>query len=248
MPVYSVMNEKIRLQKFLAEAGVASRRKAEELIAAGKVRVNGAVAELGAKVDPVHDTVTVGAKKIRRGTKFVYYMLNKPRGYVTTMSDEKDRKCVAEFFQNENVRVYPVGRLDRDSEGLLLFTNDGEFANAMMHPSHHIQKVYRVSVRPAITDAQITVLTSQLMIDGRLTMPAEVRVVSKEPEKSILEIVLFEGRNRQIRRLCEEAGLETVRLKRLSLGQLSLGRLKPGEYRELTPQEVALLKRESGSY
>lgn len=242
------MEDKIRLQKFLADAGVASRRKAEELIAAGKVRVNGEIAGIGAKVDPAKDTVAVGGKKIRRETRFVYYMLNKPRGYVTTMSDEKDRKCVAELLKGIDARVYPVGRLDRDSEGLLLVTNDGEFANAMMHPSRHIRKVYRVSVRPAVTDDQITVLTSSLMIDGRLTMPAEVRVVTRETDKSVLEIVLFEGRNRQIRRLCDEAGLETLRLKRLSVGQLDLGRLKVGEYRALTPQEVALLKRESGSY
>ena len=227
---------------------MASRRKAEELIAAGSVRVNGRVAVIGDKVDPKKDSVAVNGKKIKRETKNVYYMLHKPRGYVTTMSDEKDRKCVAELMQNVQKRVYPVGRLDRDSEGLLLFTNDGDFANAMMHPSRHIQKVYRVSVRPAITDAQITVLTSSLMIDGRKTTPAEVRVISSEQDKSMLEIILYEGRNRQIRRLCEEAGLETIRLKRISVGQLTLGKLKPGEYRELTAAEVAALKRESGSY
>ena len=242
------MEDKIRLQKYLSEAGVASRRKAEELIAAGNVYVNGRVARIGDKVDPKRDSVTVNGKKIRRETQSVYYMLYKPRGYVTTMSDEKDRKCVAELMHDVPKRVYPVGRLDRDSEGLLLFTNDGEFANALMHPSRHIQKVYRVSVRPAVTDAQITVLTSSLMIDGRKTMPAEVRVVTAQPDKSVLEIVLYEGRNRQIRRLCEEAGLETLRLKRLSIGQISLGKLKPGEYRELSATEVSALKRESGSF
>ena len=242
------MEEKIRLQKFLAEAGVASRRKAEELIANGKVYVNGRIAQIGDKVDPKRDSVTLNGKKIKQDTQTVYYMLYKPRGYVTTMSDEKDRKCVAELMRNVSKRVYPIGRLDRDSEGLLLFTNDGDFANALMHPSRHIQKVYRVSVRPAITEAQITVLTSSLMIDGRKTMPADVRVLSRDTDKSTLEIVLYEGRNRQIRRLCEEAGLETLRLKRVSIGQLSLGKLKPAEYRELTPNEVAALKRESGSY
>lgn len=242
------MEEKIRLQKFLSEAGVASRRKAEELIAAGSVKVNGRIAQIGDKVDPKTDSVTVGNKKIKRETQYVYYMLHKPRGYITTMSDEKDRKCVAELMRDVAKRVYPIGRLDRDSEGLLLFTNDGDFSNAMMHPSRHIQKTYRVSVRPKITDAQITVLTSSLMIDGRKTMPAQVKVISNEEDKSILEIILFEGRNRQIRRLCEEAGLETLRLKRISVGQLTLGKLKPGEYRELTSAEIAALKRESGSY
>ena len=242
------MEEKIRLQKFLAEAGVASRRKAEELIANGKVYVNGRIAQIGDKVDPKRDSVTLNGKKIKQDTQTVYYMLYKPRGYVTTMSDEKDRKCVAELMRNVSKRVYPIGRLDRDSEGLLLFTNDGDFANALMHPSRHIQKVYRVSVRPAITEAQITVLTSSLMIDGKKTMPADVRVLSRDTDKSTLEIVLYEGRNRHIRRLCEEAGLETLRLKRVSIGQLSLGKLKPAEYRELTPNEVAALKRESGSY
>ena len=242
------MEEKVRLQKFLSEAGVASRRKAEELIAAGNVLVNGRTAVIGDKIDPKKDVVAVNGRKIRRETQFVYYMLYKPRGYVTTLSDEKGRKCVAELMQSLPKRVYPIGRLDRDSEGLLLFTNDGEFANALMHPSRHIQKVYRVSVSPAVTEDQITVLTSSLMIDGKKTMPADVRVLSSEAGKSVLEIVLYEGRNRQIRRLCEEAGLETLRLKRLSVGQLSLGRLKPGEYRELTAAEIAALKRESGSY
>lgn len=246
--VLSIMNEKIRLQKFMAEAGVCSRRKAEELIAAGKIRVNGVIAAVGDKVDPVRDTVVYNGKKIRRETGFVYLMLHKPRGYVTTMSDENDRKCVASLVKDVPQRVYPIGRLDRDSEGLLLFTNDGAFANALMHPSHHIQKVYRVSVRPAVTDEQITVLTSSLMIDGRKTLPADVRVVSSEADKSVLEIVLYEGRNRQIRRLCEEAGLETIRLKRLAIGQLELGKLRVGEYRPLTQQEVALLKRETGSF
>ncbi|MCH5198061.1 MAG: rRNA pseudouridine synthase [Oscillospiraceae bacterium] len=241
-------DNKIRLQKFLADAGIASRRKAEELIAAGRVRVNGRVASVGDKVDPKKDSVLFDGKKVKTENKFIYLVLNKPRGYVTTMSDENNRKCVAELILGVDKRVYPVGRLDRDSEGLLLFTNDGEFANAMTHPSKHIQKTYRVSVKPAVTDEHLTVLTSSLMIDGRLTMPAEVRVVANYPDKSILEFTIFEGRNRQIRRLCEEAGLETVRLKRLSIGKLTLGRLAPGEFRELKSDEIALLKRQSGCY
>ena len=242
------MQESVRLQKFMADNGIASRRKSEELIAEGRVKVNGKVAQIGDKIDPKHDVVSVNGRKIVRETGYVYLALNKPRGYVTTMSDEMDRKCVAELVADVGKRVYPVGRLDRDSEGLLLITNDGEFANAMTHPSRHIAKTYRVSVRPKITEDQITVLTSSMMIDGRKTLPAEVRVVSSEEDKSVLEIVLYEGRNRQIRRLCEEAGLETVRLKRTAIGQLKLAGLKVGEYRSLTPDEVSLLKRQSGNY
>lgn len=244
----SKKNEPVRLQKYMADCGVASRRKSEELIAAGKVKVNGVIASIGDKIDPKNDTVTVSGRKITARTNYVYIMLNKPRGYVTTMSDEMDRKCVAELVSDVDARIYPIGRLDRDSEGLLLFTNDGEFANALTHPSRHIAKTYRVSVRPKITEDQLTVLTSSMMIDGRNTLPADVRVLSGEEDKSVLEIVLYEGRNRQIRRLCEEAGLETVRLKRLAVGQLELGHLRPGEYRNLTHDEISLLKRQSGCY
>ena len=242
------MQELVRLQKFMADCGVASRRKAEELIADGRVRVNGKTASIGDKIDPKNDTVSVNGKKLTQNKNYVYIMLNKPRGYVTTMSDEMDRKCVAELVADVGKRIYPVGRLDRDSEGLLLFTNDGEFANAMTHPSRHISKTYRVSVRPAITDEQMTILTSSLMIDGRETLPADVRVITAESDKTVLGVVLYEGRNRQIRKLCEAAGLETARLKRLSIGQLTLGRLRPGEYRALTHDEVSLLKRQSGCY
>lgn len=242
------MEELIRLQKYMADCGVASRRKAEEMIAVGRVKVNGQIASIGDKINPKRDSVTVNGKKLTKDKNYIYLMLNKPRGFVTTMSDEMDRKCVAQLVADVGKRVYPVGRLDRDSEGLLLFTNDGEFANAMTHPSRHIAKVYRVSVKPAITEEQINILTSSFMIDGRKTMPADVRVLSKEEDRSSLEITLFEGRNRQIRRLCEEAGLETVRLKRMSMGQLKLGGLKVGEYRYLTNDEVSLLKRQSGCY
>lgn len=242
------MGELIRLQKHMADCGVASRRKSEELIAAGKVKVNGVVASIGDKIDPKKDTISVNGRKLTKETNYVYIMLNKPRGYVTTMSDEMDRKCVAELVADVGKRIYPIGRLDRDSEGLLLFTNDGEFANALTHPSRHIAKTYRVSVKPAITDDQITVLTSSMMINGRKTLPADVRIVNKEEDKTSLEIILYEGKNRQIRRLCEEAGLETARLKRLAIGQLNLGHLKVGEYRHLTHDEVSLLKRQSGCY
>ena len=242
------MQELIRLQKHMADCGVASRRKAEEMIAAGQVKVNGRVASIGDKINPKTDTVSVNGRKLSKDKNYVYLMLNKPRGFVTTMSDEMDRKCVAQLVADVGKRIYPVGRLDRESEGLLLFTNDGEFANAMTHPSRHIAKNYRVSVKPAITEEQLTTLTSSMMIDGKRTMPADVRIVTRETDRTTLDIILYEGRNRQIRRLCEEAGLETARLKRTAIGQLQLGGLKPGEYRYLTHDEISLLKRQSGSY
>lgn len=232
---------KVRLQKFLAESGVASRRKSEELIEQGKVKVNGNVAHIGDKINPKRDTVTVSGKKILKQKSFTYIMLHKPRGFITTMSDEMDRKCVAQLIKDVPGRVYPVGRLDRDSEGMLLFTNDGEFANAMTHPTRHVSKTYRVTVRPSITDEQITRLTTGIMIDERMTAPCEIRVISKEEGRVVLEIILHEGRNRQIRKMCEEVGLEVARLKRTAIGSIKLGMLKQGDYRELTEDEVRKL-------
>ncbi len=234
-------DSKVRLQKFLAESGVASRRKSEELIADGKVRVNGKVATIGDKVDPKRDSVTVSGKKIVKRKEFTYILLHKPRGFITTMSDEMDRKCVAELIKDVPVRVYPVGRLDRDSEGMLLFTNDGEFANAMTHPTKHVPKTYRVTVRPAITEEQITQLTTGIIIDDRKTAPAQVRVVTKEEGRGVLEIILYEGRNRQIRKMCEAVGLEVARLKRTAIGSIKLGMLKQGAWRELNEDEVRKL-------
>lgn len=231
----------VRLQKFLAESGVASRRKSEQLIADGKVRVNGKVAQIGDKVNPKKDTVTVSGKKIVKTKEFTYILLHKPRGFITTMSDEMDRKCVAELIKDVPARVYPVGRLDRDSEGMLLFTNDGEFANAMTHPTKHVPKTYRVTVRPSITDEQITQLTTGIVIDDRKTAPAQVRVVTKEEGRVVLEIILYEGRNRQIRKMCEAVGLEVARLKRTAIGSIKLGMLKQGAWRELSDDEVRKL-------
>ena len=168
-------------------------------------------------------------------------MLHKPRGFITTMNDEMDRKCVAELIKDVPVRVYPVGRLDRDSEGMLLFTNDGEFANAMTHPTKHVPKTYRVTVRPSISEDQITALTQGVIIDDRKTAPAEVRVILKEEGRVVLEIILYEGRNRQIRKMCEEVGLEVARLKRTAIGSIKLGMLKQGDWRELNEDEVRKL-------
>ncbi len=228
----------LRLQKYLADCGVASRRKSEELIEQGKVKVNGRVAQIGDKVNPKKDDITVSGKKIVKTKSYTYIMLHKPRGFITTMNDEMGRKCVAELVKDVGARVYPVGRLDRESEGLLLMTNDGEFANAMTHPTKHVPKTYRVTVRPSITDEQITALMTGIVIEDRMTAPAEVRVITKEEGRVVLEIVLYEGRNRQIRKMCEALGLEVARLKRTAVGSVKLGMLPQGKWRELKEDEV----------
>lgn len=232
---------KIRLQKYLAECGIASRRKSEELIAAGKVKVNGVTASVGDKVNPKHDKVTVSGKKAVSVKKSVYIMLNKPRGFITTMSDEHDRKCVAQLVKGVNTRVYPVGRLDRESEGLLLMTNDGEFANALTHPSKHVSKTYRVTVRPEITKEQATEFRNGIEIDGKMTAPADLRILETQENRTVVEVTIYEGRNRQIRKMFEALGIEVARLKRTKVGNLKLGMLKQGDYRDLTPDEVSAL-------
>ncbi len=237
--------ELVRLQKYMAESGVASRRKSEELISAGKVKVNGQVAHIGDKIDPKHDKVTVHGKPIQKESELYYVMLHKPRGFVTTMSDEQNRKCVAELVKDVPARIYPVGRLDRESEGMLLMTNDGEFANQMMHPSRHVPKIYRVTVRPDVTEDMVNQLMTGMMIDGRQTLPAEVHIVSREPNRVVMELTLVEGRNRQIRKMCESLGLEVARLKRIAIGPVKLGMLQQGKWRYLTPQEVKSLKLEA---
>jgi 23S rRNA pseudouridine2605 synthase len=235
------MAKDVRLQKMLADCGVASRRKAEEMISAGVIKVNGVTAKIGDKVDPQKDKVSVKGKPLETHVNAVYLMLHKPRGFITTMSDEMDRKCVAELIKEVPERVYPVGRLDRDSEGLLLMTNDGEFANAMTHPSLHIPKTYRVTIRPSISEDQLTQMAIGMVIDDRKTAPARVNVISQEPGRVVLEVVLYEGRNRQIRKMCEQLGLEVARLKRIAVGQLKLGMLQQGKWRMLTAEEIKKL-------
>ena len=241
-------NNEVRLQKFMAEQGVASRRKSEELILAGKVKVNGHVAQIGMKINPRKDLVTVGKQKLTnvKNRKMVYIMLNKPRGYVTTVSDELGRKTVMDLLPDFGVRIYPVGRLDKDSEGLLLLTNDGSFTNCMTHPSHEYAKVYRVTVRPAVDDNILYNLRNGIEIDGRVTAPCEVTVLTEEENRVVLDFVLHEGRNRQIRKMCESQGLEVARLKRISIGPIKLGMLKQGDYRELSEQDVKKLLRSAG--
>ncbi|MBP0958171.1 MAG: rRNA pseudouridine synthase [Oscillospiraceae bacterium] len=239
--------EKIRLQKILSDSGICSRRKAEELISNGLVKVNGKVAKLGDKAND-RDVIIVNGERVRYSKKRrkIYIMLNKPRGYVTTMSDELDRRCVTELLTGVEDRVYPVGRLDLNSEGLLLFTNDGKFANDIMHPSRHISKTYRVTVHSKISDEQIVNLTEGVELDGRMTLPATVNVELDTPERSVMRITIREGRNRQIRRMCEAVGLEVVRLRRTSIGPVKLGMLKPGTWRELTAEELRALRNAVG--
>lgn len=239
-------DDRIRLQKFLSQCAVASRRKSEELILAGKVKVNGKIAGLGDKINPKRDTVTVSGKKIVSSKKHYYIMLHKPRGFITTMEDEMGRKCVAQLVKDVGARVYPVGRLDKDSEGLLIMTNDGDFANHLMHPSKHVPKTYRVTVRPSVTDEQLLAFNEGIEIDGRKTAPADAHIIDKSENRVVLEVILHEGRNRQIRRMCEELGLEVARLKRTHIGSIKLGMLPQGKWRELTEDEVHKLKVSSG--
>lgn len=233
----------VRLQKYMADCGVASRRKCEEIITAGKVKINGHIAGLGDKVNPKRDLVTVYGKRINSISRNYYIMLHKPRGYVTTVSDERGRKTVMELVKDIDARIYPVGRLDRDSEGLLLMTNDGAFANAMTHPKHNFAKNYRVTVRPAVSDEALYNLRNGIEIDGRKTAPCEVTVISQEQGRVVLEFVLREGRNRQIRKMCEAVGIEVARLKRTSIGSLKLGMLPQGKWRELNENEIKKLMR-----
>ena len=237
-------NQLVRLQKYMADCGIASRRKSEEMIADGMVKMNGRIAVIGDKINPASDKVVVKGRRLGSASKQKrwYIMINKPRGYVTTMNDEMGRKCVAELVKDVPARVYPVGRLDRDSEGLLLMTNDGDFANKVTHPSKHVYKVYRVTVRPGINEEQLIKMSSGMVIDGRKTAPAEIHVLQREEGRCVLEIILREGRNRQIRKMCEQLGLEVPRLKRTAIGQVRLGGLKSGSWRELTKDEVHRLQ------
>lgn len=239
--------EKIRIQKIIADSGYCSRRKAEELMTKGRVKLNGHPVKPGDKAT-VRDNITVDGERIYipKTKKFLYIMMNKPRGYVTTMNDELGRKCVTELLDGIDERVYPVGRLDRNSEGLLLFTNDGNFANSIMHPAKQIAKTYRVTVRPDINDEQLVALSDGIELDGRKTLPATVVVKDKEPGRVVLLITIKEGRNRQIRRMCEAVGLEVARLRRISIGPLRLGMLKPGSYRELTADELRSIRNAIG--
>lgn len=239
------MAEKSRIQKILASCGVASRRKAEEMIEAGRVTVNGRTAKLGDSAIPDKDVIAVDGERVMSSGEKYYIALHKPRGFVTTMNDERDRRCVAMLVEDIGTRVYPVGRLDKDSEGLLLMTNDGEFANMISHPKRHIAKTYRVTVRPNINEDQLFKIATGIEIDGRMTAPAKVRVLEQQQGRVVLEIILYEGRNREIRKMCESLGLEVARLKRVAVGPVRLGMLQQGKYRELTKEEIRGLMAEA---
>ena len=233
--------EQIRIQKYLADCGVMSRRKAEEEILRGNVSVNGRKAEIGQKVSPGKDYVTfMGKTVVATAKEKIYLKLNKPRGYVSTMSDEKGRKCVADLVKNVPERVYPIGRLDLDSEGLLLMTNDGDLANALMHPKAGIEKVYVVKVRTVPSDEQLKALNASMDIDGYIIQPC--RVYCPEPAiPNKLRFILKEGRNRQIRKMCENVGLEVTRLKRIAEGKVQLGALRSGAWEKIEGKELSSL-------
>ena len=232
---------KERLQKILSARGVASRRKAEEMLRQGQVSVNGTVAQLGDSADPDADEIRINGQLLPNQEQYIYLMLNKPRGYVTTLSDEKGRPNAAQLVADCGTRVYPVGRLDMDSEGLLLFTNDGSFANALMHPKHEVKKTYDLWVTGYHPGGEVQ-LSRPITLDGYTIRPPKVRLIRAEGQKAKFQVTIHEGRNRQVRRMCEAAGMHCTRLRRVREGSLSLGELPLGKWRHLTAQEVEELK------
>ena len=235
-----------RIQKIIAASGLMSRRAAEKLIADGKVTVNGVTAVPGMKADLQEDNILVSGKPVSGRRSCRYLMLNKPAGVVTTLRDEQGRRSVAELLHGIGSRVYPVGRLDMYSEGLLLLTDDGEFANLLMHPSHEIPKVYSLRIKGENIEEKIGSLSKPIEIDGRMTAPAMLAQIKISGEEATLAVTIHEGRNRQIRRLCERAGLKVLRLCRIQEGPVLLGSLRSGEWRELTGSEVKALREAAG--
>ena len=234
----------IRLQKFFTDCGILSRRAAEEEIKKGRVKVNGVTAVIGQQIDPEHDRVEYRGQVIALAEKprFTYVMLNKPRGYLSTVTDDRGRHTVTELVADTGVRLYPVGRLDMDSEGLLLLTNDGELTNRLTHPKHEIPKIYHVKVRGTVTYEQVKALSSAMEIDGYRILPVKTELISVKDDTSVLRMTLFEGRNRQIRKMCETQSLDILRLCRVAIGDVKLGNLAPGKWRYLTRTQVEYLK------
>ena len=232
-----------RIQKIIASRGITSRRKAEEMISAGRVTCNGRVCRLGESADPDLDTILLDGKPLPSSGDYTYIMLHKPRGYVTTLSDEKGRKDITLLVADCGRRVYPVGRLDMDSEGMLLLTNDGDFANKLMHPKHEIKKTYRVYVKD-FSRENLSKLSRPVTLDGYKIKKPNVRLISSDEKgNAILEVIIHEGRNRQVRRMCDIAGMPVQRLIRISEGSVYLGKLPLGKWRNLTAEEVESLTR-----
>ena len=238
--------EELRIQKYLSNQGMMSRRGAEEAVMRGRVFVNGTKALTGQKIIPEIDEITLDGIQValRPESKKIYVMLNKPAGVVTTMSDEKNRKCVSDILEQDGIkeRIYPVGRLDMYSEGLLLLTNDGETANKLMHPKNKISKTYHLSIKGELNQKLIRKFSEPIEIDGKKTSPAKTEVIEQKNGFTKLKIEISEGKNRQIRRICENLELVVLKLKRVGIGKLNLGNLNPGKWRYLSQNEIAYLK------
>ena len=234
------LNEKIRLQKYLASCGIASRRRAEDLIRNGRVCVDGRiVTEMGLRIDPVRQSVTCDRKAVKpQGSSYLYILLNKPKGYVTTMSDPQGRPVVTSLLKTVQTRVFPVGRLDLDTEGALLLTNDGDLAHRILHPKFETTKTYEALVRGTPSRTNINKLENGIVIDGRKTSPAVVAFLRKKEQNSLFRITIHEGRKRQVRKMFQAIGNPVLHLKRTAYGQLRLGSLKSGSYRFLTAEEL----------
>lgn len=235
--------DSIKLQKYISDCGVMSRRAAEKAISDGKIRVNGVVARLGDRILPGKDTIECFGAPVLPACDKITVALNKPRGYVTTMSDEKGRKTVADLLASAGTRLYPAGRLDCDSHGLIICTNDGELANRLMHPSHHFKKVYLVTVNGCVDENIIKGLCDMRTLDGESIMPVKATAIYRNDKKTVIKFVLMQGKNRQIRRMCACFGLDIAELKRIAVGPIVLGDLPTGEYRVLTPDELIALER-----
>src|SRR5690349_2911741 len=234
----------VRLQKLIAGSGLASRRKAEALISAGRVTVNGKiVTELGTKVDPGSDHVKVDGKHLGAAQPFVYLMLNKPRNVMSTLDDPGGRTTVKDYLRGVSVRVFPVGRLDFDSEGLMMLTNNGELAQALLHPRYHVPKTYLIKVKGVLVDDEIRQLQRGVRLEDGMTGPAEVRKVRKVEANSWLEVTIREGRKHQVKRMLEAVGHPVIKLLRIRMGSLTLGDLQSGEFRFLTDREANALRR-----
>lgn len=234
--------EEMRIQKYISDCGLMSRRAAEKEIALGHFTVNGERAEIGMKIVPGLDKVAYKGKPVTGGAKKLYVMLYKPRGYVTTMSDEEGRRCIPELLKDIPDRVYPCGRLDMDSEGLLILTNDGEVANKLMHPKNHVEKIYHVKIKTEIAPEKLEALNGPMEIDGYQIKPVKVSIIERKEGYTVLKFVLCEGRNRQIRKMCEQLELQILRLKRVTVGELTIGMLTPGKWKYMNFKEISYLK------